>query len=832
MIKQGRAGSAGIAHSFPPRLIFWRNKMLKPELLSPCGTMESLKAAVNNGADAVYLGGKKFSARKYAGNFSTDEIREACDYCHVRGVKVYVTVNTLYKDSELKPFINFVKELYMIGADALIVQDTGAANLIKRSFPDMKINASTQLTANTADDVNFLRNNGFDKVILSRELSIEEIKHIRENTDAEIECFVHGALCVSYSGQCIMSSILGGRSGNRGCCAQTCRLPYDLYKGYDKAASGYLMSPKDIETLEILPELIEAGINSFKIEGRMKNPEYVAGVTAIYRKYIDMYFNNPEEYKVDKNDIKILTQLFNRGGFTNGYFTTPSGYEMMSVERPKAWGLKTGIVDEYDSKYGRVSIRTREPLVPGDGIEIWTKEEPHAGSGISKPSRAGQVISVMIKGGISKNDVVYKTYDKALMDSMKKTYEKDFRKTDIYGKLEAVEGKPCRLKLWLDRGASITAEGCVPDKAENRPVTEEVIRKHISKMGSTPFELKNLDIVLDEGLYIDIKALNELRRSACQMLADKLINKSRHKEPDFVAFPEISVSGVKKIKKLNVKIKNKEQFDAVLKCDGVDTVYYEFCEELEDNLDNIINRAHENNIKIYAAFPRIFRENTREIYGGLIERLSNSLIDGFLITSSGQLETVRDFGKQIAVDYNMNVFNNEAVEFYKHRGADRITMSVELNINELNTAADDDCEIVVYGYLPLMTTVQCPIGNYAGGKSSGIYCSERFSDERYVIKDRKNVAFPLLPDCTQCVCQILNSKPLFTLKFFDEVVQNPASYIRLDFTRETFGETLEILKAYSEAAANPAARGKNAEALLNKMTGKAVTKGHFFRGVE
>ena len=184
------------AHVFPPYLIFWRNKMFKPELLSPCGTMESLRAAVNNGADAVYLGGKKFSARKYAGNFSTEEIKEACDYCHVRGVKVYVTVNTLYKDAELKPFINFVKELYMIGVDALIVQDTGAANLIKRSFPDMKINASTQLTANTADDVNFLKNNGFDKVILSRELTLDEIRHIRENTDAEIECFVHGALCV------------------------------------------------------------------------------------------------------------------------------------------------------------------------------------------------------------------------------------------------------------------------------------------------------------------------------------------------------------------------------------------------------------------------------------------------------------------------------------------------------------------------------------------------------------------------------------------------------------------------------------------------------------
>ena len=252
--------------------------MIKPELLSPCGTSESLRAAVNNGADAVYLGGKNFSARKFAGNFSVEEIKEACDYCHVRGVKVYVTVNTLYKDSELKAFINFIKELYVIGVDALIVQDTGAANIIKRSFPDMKINASTQLTANTADDVNFLYKNGFDKVILSRELSLDEIRKIRENTEAEIECFVHGALCVSFSGQCIMSSILGGRSGNRGCCAQTCRLPYTLYRDFDKVKEGYLMSPKDIETLKILPRLIKAGINSFKIEGRMKNPEYVAVV--------------------------------------------------------------------------------------------------------------------------------------------------------------------------------------------------------------------------------------------------------------------------------------------------------------------------------------------------------------------------------------------------------------------------------------------------------------------------------------------------------------------------------------------------------------------------
>ncbi|MCD8037130.1 MAG: U32 family peptidase, partial [Clostridiales bacterium] len=721
---------------------------------------------------------------------------------------------------------------YMIGVDALIVQDTGAANLIKRSFPDMKLNASTQLTANTVEDVIFLYKNGFDKVILSRELSLDEIKNIRENTEAEIECFVHGALCVSYSGQCIMSSILGGRSGNRGCCAQTCRLPYTLYKEYDKINEGYLMSPKDVETLEILPQLIEAGINSFKIEGRMKNSEYVAGVTAIYRKYIDLYFSDPENYSIDKNDLKILAQLFNRGGFTNGYFTNHAGKDMMSVERPKAWGLKTGIVDVYDSKYGRASIRTREPLVPGDGIEVWTKDEPHAGCGISKPSRAGQVISVMIKGDIAKNDVVYKTYDKALMDAMKKSYEKDVIKTPVYGKLTAKEGKPIIFNLWLDKGASVTAEGPVLEKAANRPVTEEILRKQISKMGSTPFELEKLDIIADEGIYIDIKALNELRRTAAEKLEKKIIAKNKHKEPDFVAFPETSVSGVKKDKKLTVKVKEREQFNAAVSVEGVDTIYFEFCEDFEDNFDYIIKKAHENGIKIFAAFPRIYRDNTKEIYGDFVSKLANSMIDGFLVTSVGQFDTVKAFGKEIAVDYNMNVLNNEAVEFYKHRGADRITMSVEMNVKELNSAADDDCETVVYGYLPLMTTVQCPIGNYAGGKNSGIYCAERYSDARYVLKDRKDVAFPLLPDCRQCVCQILNSKPLFTLKFYDEILGTPTGYVRLDFTRETEAETRELIKAYSEMTEKPKHPGQTAKSVLNKMSKKAVTKGHYFRGVE
>lgn len=805
---------------------------IKPELLSPCGSPESLRAAVNNGADAVYLGGKDFSARKYAGNFSVEELKEACDYCHVHGVKVYVTVNTLYKDSELVKFIEYIKELYVIGVDALIVQDVGAANLIKRSFPDFKLNSSTQLTANTIEDVEFLSKNGFDKVILSRELALDEIKNIREKTDVEIECFVHGALCVCYSGQCIMSSILGGRSGNRGCCAQPCRLPYELYKNNDKVFSGYLMSPKDIQTIEILPELIEAGINSFKIEGRMKNPEYVAGVTAIYRKYIDLYFSNPKEYSVDKNDLKTLLQLFNRGGFTNGYFTSYSGSDMMSVERPKAWGLKTGIVDLYDSKYGRASIRTREPLVPGDGIEVWTENEPHPGCGISKPSKAGQVISVMIKGDIKKNDVVYKTYDKALMDSMKKTYEKDTRKTPVYGKLTAKKGSLMTLKLWIQNGISISVDGGMVDTAQNRPTTEEDLRKQIGKMGSTPFELVKADIICDDGIYVDIKSLNELRRNACSALEDAMQKKTRHVEPDFIAFPETSVSGVKEHKRVNVKVKNSEQLRAVLSVGGIDTVYYELCEDFEDNLEYFINMAHNKGVKLFAAFPQIYREDTAEIYSDFVSKLKNSLIDGFLVTSVGLFDMVKPFGKEIAVDYNMNVFNNEAVEYYKHRGADRITMSVELNVKELNAAADDDCEMVVYGYLPLMTTVQCPIGNYAGGKTHGRYCKERYTKDDYVLKDRKEVVFPLLPNCNQCVCQILNSKPLFTLKFYDEILETPTGSVRLDFTKETPAEIAEITNAYVTMTADCSHPDTKAKEMLFKMSKRAVTKGHFFRGVE
>lgn len=801
----------------------------KPELLSPAGSMDSLKAAVNSGCDAVYLGGRNFSARQFAGNFDIAEIKEACEYCHLRGVKVYVTVNTLYKDNELESLLEFAGELYLAGADALIVQDMGAAALINRNYPDFELHASTQLTANSSDDVRAMINNGFKRVVLSRELSLNEICSIIEKTGADIETFVHGALCVSYSGQCIMSSMLGGRSGNRGRCAQTCRLPFSLYNKKDKLAEGHLLSTKDMQALTLLPELINAGVSSFKIEGRMKGPEYVGGVTSIYRKYIDLCYSG-EKYEIAKSDIKILEQLFNRGGFSEGYFKSHSGLDMMSPLRPKTWGLKAGIVDSYNPKIKRAVIRTREPLVPGDGIEIWTQTEPHSGTGISKASRAGEVISVTIDGDISKNDVVYKTYDKALNDALKAAREKDGRKQEIDGRFTAKAGRKISLELWDGHGNLVYAEGAIAELAKNQPVTLEKLDAQLRKTGSTPFVLDNLDIDADDGIFISVSELNELRRNAVEKLAASILKSYSRKAHDRAEYMPGQKTLIKR-KRLSVHINNIEQLKPAAANASVDRIYIELCESIENNLSEALSIAKGGSAEIFVALPRISRENSTERLHRLCESLgSDECIDGFLARSCGELDVCGKYGKKIAVDYNMNIFNNETMSIWEEK-ADTICLSPELNLKEINMAGGDKAEMLVYGYLPLMTTHQCPIGAFDGGKGSGIHCSRKGSAEIYYLKDRRGADFPLMTDCRECVCQILNSKPLYTLKFFDEILQSATSWVRLSFTLESARQTELVIEAYAEAVKYGG--GEKSRALTSRIgENNNATKGHFFRGVE
>lgn len=805
---------------------------MKPELLSPAGSMDSLKAAVNSGCDAVYLGGKQFSARQYAGNFDLQELENACDYCHLRGVKVYVTVNTLYKDEELKGFLEYIKHLYEMGVDALIMQDAGAAKLVKEHFPDFPLHASTQMTCNSLADVKYWESQGFDKIVLSRELSVEEIKHITENVETEIETFVHGALCVCYSGQCIMSSILGGRSGNRGRCAQTCRLPYTLYKGYDNIEEGYLLSPKDVMTVNILPQLIEAGIASLKIEGRMKSPEYVAGVTGIYRKYIDKYFEDPENYEVDLADVKALNQLFNRGGFTDGYYTSFAGRNMMSIERPKPWGLKVGIVDKYLPKHKKVTIRTREPLVPGDGLEVWTQTEPHVGTNVSKHSKAGEVITITMEGDINKNDVVYRTFGKALNDELKKSYEKDVRKFPIYGMLRVKEGEPISLQLWDNGGNSAFVSGAIVEPAGSSPMLPMKLRENASKMGSTPFVLEDLQTDIDKYIYVNVSEVNRVRREACEMLEAAILKKSKRKAKDDAVLEKAEKRPFQLRKKLTALVMNQLQLEAVLQAKGIVRVYYECSSELEKNVDKIAARCKKAGVTLYVALPRVAREWNAEKEQPMIDALLASDIDGLLIRSAGQFDQVKNSGKKIVVDYNLNAMNRQTVEYWKEQGADNVCLSVEANLQEINQMGDKDCEMVVYGYLPLMKTQQCPIGNYAGGKDGHKYCTERNNEDLYFLRDRKGVKFPLMTDCERCVCTILNGKPMFTLKFYDEILESTTGLVRLDFTKEGPGRTEKIAKAYGEMTADVERISPATRNLLGEMSEKGNTKGHFFRGVE
>ncbi|MCQ4726428.1 U32 family peptidase [Anaerotignum faecicola] len=803
----------------------------KPELLSPAGSMDSVKAAVNNGCDAVYIGGRQFSARQYADNFGIEELAQVCDYCHLRGVKVYITVNTIYKDGEFKELLNFAAKLYEIGADALIMQDLGAAKLIKENFPQINLHASTQLTSNSLSDVRSLEQAGFSKVVLSRELNLEEIKEITANCKAEIETFIHGALCVCYSGQCIMSSMLGGRSGNRGRCAQTCRLPYTLYNEYTKVKEGHLLSPKDIETVTILPQLIEAGISSFKIEGRMKSPEYVAGVTAVYRKYIDMYFEDPENYSVDEKDIKILLQLFNRGGFSQGYYNNFAGSSMMSPERPKSWGVKLGFIDSYDKKSGRASIRTREPMVPGDGIEIWTEKEPHAGSNINKASKAGEVINIAVKGDINKNDVVYKTHDKALYDELKRSYQKDTRTRGIYGKFKAYIGKPMELTVWDDYGNKVSVTGEEVQRANNQPLSPEKIERQLVKTGGTPFKAVGMEFEGDTDIYIGMGELNAVRRDAVEKLERAVIESSKRKPQGFVK-PKSTNSQFIYDKKLNVLVNNIIQFKAAVANENINIIYLEFCRDFEENYKEIIKECHRAGIKLYAAIPRVYRKYSGNLYGNFIDSLKKSGIDGFLVRSMGQFDEFKATGKEIAVDFGLNIFNSPDVRFWREKGSDVICISPELNLNEINEMADEKCEMIGYGHLPLMTTHQCPVGLYAGNKQNGMYCELKNSGKQFYLKDRKGETFPLLTNCKECVCTILNGKPVFLLKFFEEILASPTGALRLMFTTETAAETNRIIEAYGRMLDDWVDLHPSVKKLIREMAEKGSTKGHYFRGIE
>ncbi len=793
----------------------------KAELLSPAGDMQSLKAAVNAGCDAVYFGGQSFNARRGALNFSDDEIKDAIDYCHLRGVRANIALNILYKDSEIDDVMSFVSMLYRLGADALIIQDIGIFSLIKYNFPKFKLYASTQMTAHNKNAAEFLTNIGFDRVVLSRELSLCEIKYIKEHTNTELETFIHGAVCVSYSGRCLMSSVIGGRSANRGLCAQPCRLKYKLFapdNGFVK--DGCLLSPKDMSALPILNELCEAGISSFKIEGRMKSPEYVAVATSVYRKYLDKVYSG--SFDIDSDDQKALLQIFNRGGsFETGYYHNYAGSDMLSSS-PKSSGRKIGIVEDFNKKTGKCIIKLYDDVFCGDGIEIFTRSEPHSGSNICKNASKGEKITIKISGNINKGDLVYKSFDKTLNDSLKRFLKKDKRQLTIDAELKAVLGEKFKICFSFGSAERLIIEEDIIQKAENAPLTKENLLLRLSKTGDSTFKFNFVKSEVGDDIYIPIKQINEIKRKAVNELADKLIKYYRRENIQY----HYNASEPKKAEsRLSVLVNSFGQLEQCLKFD-VKRIYIEYKDEFLGELDNIIKKCHKKNIEIYAALPWIERDIYKNDTKKAFDLMEDSLLDGYLIRNYGQLNTK----KSTAADFTFNIFNSASCA-YLGKFFDTLCLSPELSVKELKNMAADKTEIFVYGRLPLMTTHQCPVGIHCAAKKSGAYCSLKNKSKGYYIKDRKNISFPLATDCKSCECIILNSAAVFVLKKFDEIKQLGAEFFRLNLTDEDdkLSEELIYSHLYMLSHDKPDLRTQE---LINKFSAeKDATNGHFFRGV-
>ena len=740
--------------------------MRKHELLSPAGSLEICKAALNAGADAVYLGGDKFGARAFAKNFTQNDIQEALDFAHMRGKKIFLTVNTLLKNKEIETeLFSYLKPLYAHGLDAVIVQDYGVFQFIHRNFPELALHASTQMSVSNVSGAKFLMEHGAERIVTARELSRSEIRRIYDETGVEIESFIHGALCYCYSGQCLMSSMLGGRSGNRGRCAQPCRLAYQVTDECGNLLhkkEKYPLSPKDLCTISQLPQLCESGIYSFKIEGRMKKLEYAAGVTSIYRKYLDLYESCPEHYRVEDADMERLLAFGNRNGFTAGYYDMRNGRSMMTLTD-----------SSHSSNEAKAAYQApEETKVPVDLKAVF-----HAG----EPMRLEAALSV--------NGVATESHS---------------------------EKKVC-----------VTGE--IPGTAQNRPLSGDELRKRLSKTGDTPFCVQHLEIDLEDGLFVPVGQINELRRNALEQLQEAVLCSWRRTEAvtpqkrPTDGMDQNGAIGSDDKPMLNVWLTGsaQQQLKAILENQNIDMVTLEGFSNLEAALKEI----HAAGKQAGYAFPYVLRENSE----GLLRKQASVLkrFDRIWVRSYDGIGFAREElhlpAEKIALDAGLYVFSDEAAADFMADGFTGYTASMELNRKELAHMENRQAELMLYGYAPLMISAQCVYKNYAScireqKKESGK------QPQRLYLNDRYQKQFEVQRDCTHCYNVIYNSQPTCLLHHADEIDGLDFGAHRIVFRNETAKQMHGILQQYEDAF-------RSGRKIQPPKEG-TYTNGHFRRGVD
>ena len=616
------------------------------------------------------------------------------------------------------------------------MQDLGLAKKIMELFPKLEVHSSTQMTIYNLDGVKEIEKLGYSRCVLARELSIVEIKNICKNTNIEIEVFIHGALCICYSGQCLMSSLIGGRSGNRGKCAGTCRLPYSLLKDGQEQEKGYLLSSKDVCTLDILPELIEAGVKSLKIEGRMKSKEYVGIVTSIYRKYIDLAESN-QEYLVDEKDREMLMQIFNRGGFSTGYLKGKLGKNMMYTKRPNHIGTLLGEVISYNPNKGHVKIKLCKELDLGDSIAIGDSSckisELMQKNNNIKMAKTNDIVTIgRIKGKIKPKDKVYKTVSIKLNQEMDQKIGKENIKRKVNCNIELKQDETIKLELQdIDTNISVKLEeDSVVKKADNAGITSKRIEEQLSKTGNTIFKIENINIKMDESIIVPISSLNEIRRRGLEELEHKLLESFEREQVNL----KLDVKEEKFIPKEEVKVTlclnkiSKEIDYASLK--NVDNVYIPFKyfldEDLKESIENISKK-----FSTYILLPAITKSNYEKLLYENLPKIAER-VEGIVISNLSQIYEIEKLGingKKLVANYTMNIENNFTVEELKKLGVCKYIVPPEAEKETIRGLTENiEKETIVYGRTLLMTTEYCTIGTLKN-------CPAMCQKGRYTLKD-------------------------------------------------------------------------------------------------
>ena len=797
------------------------------ELLSPVGDFDCLKAAVQNGANAVYFGGQLFNARYSAKNFDKDGIREAVNYAKSRNVKINFTLNILLKNNEFDDAIDVVKYIYELGVDAVIVDDLGFAKYIIDNFPGMEVHGSTQMTIHNLDGAIALKNLGYSRVVLARESTLSDIDYICRNANIDIEAFVHGALCISYSGQCLFSSAIGGRSGNRGRCAQPCRMYYNMLEtsdnvSYKNIGKGFLISPRDLCGFDFIPDLIKSGVKSFKLEGRMKTPEYVATVTRIYRKYIDLALSD-NEYVVDKNDLHDLMLAFNRGGFSKGCLGGDDNHDYVFEEKPSNQGLYIGNISKIDKKNGLISLKTNEPLDIGDTFLVQQEDHKYTISEILKngshvkSAAIGDLVTIgRVKGKLELGDKVFKINSSIISKEIKEFNSHEHVKIPLVANFKALIGKPLELEVVsLDEpsntyfGLSTTISNEIqPIEAISNPISKERLIEQLNKTTDTNFEFKQINIEMDDNIYIPkISSINALRRDALNALYQKGINNFTRILPSKLPSTELVHQHVfPSIRTYSVLLNSIDISMDYSSLKNVDRVYiplkFFIKKEFESKLLEISQFTD-----CYIDIPTIVRDNFRNVfYNNFDEKVNKFNIKGLVISNLSGIEFMMKYvGKlDIVSKYTLNIYNNHTIDELKKVGVNRVTVSPELDTDNLIDLCNNSSlptEFLVYGKLPVMHIQYCPLG-----KSNKCYptCSMKCkTSNRFYLEDKLGYKFEFVPDNMQTITKIYNSKinSIDYAKFpfdsclisitdeynLDEIIYNVKSNIKFDGKNYTNG---------------------------------------------